>query len=334
MNKLIRFLIAVGLAVPAFAQLATTSTTLSNAIVANTTTQWCVASATNINLPSISQAGTYLFSDKEAAQVTSAGSSTTCFNVKRGQLGTSANYAHSKSAVVWVGNVATGTGDVSRPFAGGVLTSNVPSGSCTASAQYSLPIIITAPNNSDFAGGLARCVAGQWSVSTLGEGQAPVTTVQPFTAFTTLSNSIAGVSVTDVNGTIWFSQLQIPNSATLTGGCVLNGATVGTDKWIIALYDATGVLVANTALAGTTTAGVSLYQCIAFTSTLAVVGPGTYYLALQGNGTTDNFQAYKTGGAPTNYGTQSQTGVFGTLAAMTTPTVTFTTAKGPIGMVY
>lgn len=332
--SIMALLAAVCVSHPAYAQLATTNTTLSAAIAANTTTQWCVASATNISVPSAAATGTYLFVDKEAVQVTSAGSSATCFNVKRGQLGTSASFSHSSGAVVWVGNVATGTGDNSHPFSGGVLTTNVPSGSCVATAQYSLPVIVVAPNYSDFAGGLARCVAGQWSVSTLGEAQTQVTTVQPYTAFTTLSNSIAGVSVTDVNGTIWFSQLQIPNSATLTGGCVLNGITVGTDKWIIALYDATGALVANTATAGTTTAGASLYQCINFTATVSVVGPATYYLALQGNGTTDNFQAYKTGGAPTNYGTQSQTGTFGTLAAMTTPTTTFTTAKGPIGMVF
>lgn len=336
MKRLIQIAFAVlGLtAVPAFAQLTTTQTTLSAAIAAQTTTQWCVASATSINLPSIAQAGSYLFTDKEAVQVIAAGSSTTCFVVKRGQLGTSANLSHAKSNVVWVGNVATGTGDSSHPFSGGVLTANTPSGSCVASQQYSLPAIVYGPNNSDFAGGIARCTAGQWSVTTLGQAQGPITTVQPYTAFTTLANSIAGVAVTDVAGKIWFSQLTAPYSATLTGGCVLNGATVGTDKWIIALYDATGALVANSALAGTTTAGVSLYQCINFTSTVAIVGPGTYYFALQGNGTTDIFQAYKTGGAPTNYGTQSQTGAFGALAAMTTPTTTFTTAVGPIGMVF
>lgn len=347
MRTLISIIGALGLLAAgestAFAQLATPNTTFSVAIAPQSgnsgggvNPQWCLASATGVVLPSLAAGtgGSYLFSDKEAAVVTAQGASATCFVVKRGQLGTSSGYGHSTAAKVWVGNVATGTGDTSRPFAGGVLTANVPSGSCTSSAQYSLPVIIYGPNNSDFSGGTAYCVAGYWSVSTLGEGQAPVTNVQPFTAFTTLSNSIAGVSVTDVAGTIWFSQLQIPNSATLTGACVLNGATVGTDKWIVALYDASGVLVANSATAGTTTAGVSLYQCIAFTATASVVGPATYYLALQGNGTTDNFSAYKTGGAPTNYGTQSQAGVFGTLAAMTTPTVTFTTAKGPIGMVF
>ncbi len=320
--------IAVLLSVSAFAQLTTTSTTLSSAIVANTTTQWCIASSTGVSATSISAAGTYLFVDKEAAQVTSAGSSTTCWNVKRGQLGTSASYAHANAATVWVGNVATGTGDTSRPFSGGVLTANVPSGTCTASAQYSLPVIIVAGTNSPLAGALARCISGIWQIGTSQPN------VQPYTAFPTLSDATVGATTTQVAGTIWFSQLFIPANATLTGACVLNGATVGTDKYIVALYDAAGNVLANSATAGTTTASASLYQCIAFASTVSVTGPASYFAAIQTNGTTDNFFTYKTGGAPLKYGTQSQTGVFGTVAAMTTPTTTFTTAKGPLMIVY
>jgi hypothetical protein len=332
MKKLIALLALVASA--AFGQLTTPSTTLSASIPAPTpgvgVTQWCVASATSISVNSATASGTYLFVDKEAAQVVSAGSSTTCFNVRRGQLGT-APAGHINGATVWIGNVATGSGDASRPFAGGVLTATVPNGSCTASAQYSLPVIIYGPPNFPFAGELARCIAGVWQT---GRGQTVAR--QPFTAFTTLSppNPIATASVTDVAGTIWFSQLNIPYNATLTGACVLNGATVGTDKWIVALYDQAGNLLANSALAGTTTATASKYQCIAFTATVSVTGPSGYYVALQGNGTTDNFQAYAANSAPTNYGTQSQTGTFGTLPAMTTPTVTFTASKGPLMMVY
>lgn len=324
--KLIGFL---ALATCAFGQLTTTSTTLSASIPANTTSQWCVASSTGISANSVSGAGTYLFVDREVAQVVSAGTSSTCWNVKRGQLGTSANYAHANAATVWVGNVATGTGDPSRPFAGGVLTNNVPSGTCVASQQYSLPVVIYGPNNSAYAGSLARCIGGYWQV-----GASQTQPQQPFTAFGTPQYGVAGVSTTQVAGTIWFSQILIPTNATLTGACVLNGATVGTDKYIVAIYDAAGVLLANSATAGTTTSGASLYQCIAFTSTVAVTGPSSYFVAIQTNGTTDNFITYKTGGAPTKFGTQSQTGSFGTLAAMTTPTTTFTTAKGPEMIVY
>lgn len=313
-------------------QVDTTNTTLSAAIVANTTAQWCVASSTGISATSITAAGTYLAVDKEVVQVTSAGSSATCWNVKRGQLGTSAQASHASGAVVWVGNVATGTGDPSRPFAGGVLTNNVPSGTCTASAQYSLPVIIYGPANSPYAGTRAYCTGGYWVV---GFPQQITSGAYPYSAFTTLSppNAIATASVTQVAGTKWFSQISIPYDTLLTGACLLNGATVGTDKVIYFLADSAGTVLATTATAGTTTATASKYQCIAFTGTIRVAGPGTYFIGVQTNGTTDNFQTYAANSAPTNYGANSATGTFGTITTIT-PTVTFTASKGPLMMTY
>ena len=113
----------------------------------------------------------------------------------------------------------------------------------------------------------------------------------------------------------------------------MNGATVGTDKVIYILYDASGVAIANTAIAGTTTATASKYQCANFVTAVSVQGPSTYFIAVQPNGTTDNFQTYAANGAPTNYGTNSQTGTFATLANIT-PTVTFSANKGPLMMLY
>lgn len=325
-------LILFALCAASFGQKATTSTTLSAAITGNAPGQWCLASATGVVLPSLaaSQNGSYLSADKEIVQVTSAGSTSTCFNVKRGTLATSAAYSHASGAKVWIGQPATGTGDTSRPFSGGAFAPNIPSGTCTASAQYTLPIIVYGVLGGGTAVTPYNCVGGYWVA---GEGTNPSTV--PFTSFATfpVPPATTATSVTDVAGTIWSVQLSVPFNATLTGACVLNGATVGTDKWIVALYDSTGSLVANSALAGTTTAGASIMQCLAFTSTVAVYGPGTYYLALQGNGTTDNFKSYAAGQAPTNYGTNSQTGAFGTLAAIT-PSITFTVNKGPIGSVY
>jgi hypothetical protein len=201
---------------------------------------------------------------------------------------------------------------------------NDASGACTASALVNNPRLNVRTGHWNY------CVAGAWQ-----HGHLPELQTQPFTAFSTFvpPTAISNASVTDVAGKIWFSQLNIGNDATLTGACVLNGATVATDKWIFALYDSSGALIANTATAGTTTATASKYQCINFTSTVRVVGPQTYFIALQGNGTTDTFQAYATAGAPTNYGTGSQTGTFGTLAAIT-PTTTFTASVGPVMLVY
>jgi hypothetical protein len=125
----------------------TTQTTTSAAVSGTgSVTEVCVASATNINTPTATRNGTYLGIDQEAFQVTGAGSSATCFKVKGGQLGT-ARMGHASGANVWVGNTATGTGDSSRPFSGGAIVANAPAGTCTASAQYSLPVVVYGANS-------------------------------------------------------------------------------------------------------------------------------------------------------------------------------------------
>lgn len=192
------FILAAAFAVLASAQLTTTTTTLSSAVVASTTTQWCVASATGISVPSVSAAGTILFVDKEAAQVTSAGGTSTCFNVRRGQLGTSANYSHSSGSTVYVGNPATGTGDTSRPFSG-VFTPNMPTGSCVATAQYSLPIVVTGSVAGVGTGQFWDCVNQQWTNITpmtrllvTGTTQASGTSPSAATAASTVTGGTGG----------------------------------------------------------------------------------------------------------------------------------------------
>ena len=115
-----------------------------------------------------------------------------------------------------------------------------------------------------------------------------------------------------------------------TGIVLLNGATVGTDNLIVALYDFDGNLLANSALAGTLSAGASLYQSIPFVTPVQISGNRSYYIAFQGNGTTALVQKYVTGQVPTNYQAGSITGVFATILNPLVVAGTFTTAKGPI----
>lgn len=168
-------------------------------------------------------------------------------------------------------------------------------------------------------------------------GVVQATVTSPYTAITTLNppfNLVAPAAITDTVAEYW-SQIFIPTNMTLTGACLLNGATVTTDKHIVFLANAAGTIIANSALAGVADTGnASSYQCQAFTATIAVTGPGTYFIGTQPNGTTDTFYTYTAKGAPTNYGTGLTTcAVFGTLCNIT-PTVTFTTAQGPLMMVY
>lgn len=142
-----------------------------------------------------------------------------------------------------------------------------------------------------------------------------------------------GTNTTLVSGTTYWAELFIPRNVTLTGAGVLNGATVGTNSWIVALYaSAGGAAVANSALAGVTSSGANAFQQIAFTSTYAAVGPARYWIAFQANGTTDTLRTIAVS-TFLDVLTKSVTGTFGTLPSLTVPT-TFTADVGPIGYVY
>ncbi|MBP7550380.1 MAG: hypothetical protein KA761_08870 [Gemmatimonadaceae bacterium] len=139
-----------------------------------------------------------------------------------------------------------------------------------------------------------------------------------------------GTSAVHVAGSIYVSEIAIPQAMRVTGIGMLNGATVGTDNLIFGLYASDGTLVANTALAGTLSAGTNAFQEIALTAAVDV-GPGRYFLATQCNGTTATTRRIA---ASTYLNRASVTaGSFGTLATITAPTTT-TADAGPIGYVY
>lgn len=124
----------------------TTQTTLTAALTAvGSSNIVCLTSATGINLPSVTTAASYIGVDQEAMMIQSL-QSTLCYRVRRGALGT-AVAAHANAANVWIGNTATGTGDSSRPFSGGAFIVTAPSGTCTASAQYTLPVVVYGSNS-------------------------------------------------------------------------------------------------------------------------------------------------------------------------------------------
>lgn len=168
----------------------------------------------------------------------------------------------------------------------------------------------------------------------------------------TLQNSL---SKTMVAGTIYYTQFAVgfsytpiprgsvipENQYSLTGVNVPVGATGGTDTWHVGIYNSTGVLQARSILAGVT-AGTALtiqqfplYDAagaVAATTTPILLNAGTYYLALQSSGTTANFQSINSPIWPGVTG--SQTGVSGTLAAISALATTFTANVGPMLSLY
>lgn len=141
-----------------------------------------------------------------------------------------------------------------------------------------------------------------------------------------------GTNTSTVAGTAYIAELNIARNISLTGAAILNGATVGTDKWIYALYNSAGAIVANTAVAGVLTAGANAFQQIAFTAPYAAAS-GRYFLVLQPNGTTDTFRSIAVSTFIDVLGS-SATGTFASLPPTITVPTTLTADKAPIGYVY
>lgn len=144
--------------------------------------------------------------------------------------------------------------------------------------------------------------------------------------------SSLGTDTAGVNGTVWFSSIFVPFVATFTGIGVLNGGTVATDKIIVSLYDSSGALLANSALAGTSMATINVFQETAFTATYTTLRPGRFWIGVQTNGANANIRTIATA-TWIDVLTTNVAGTFGTLPALTPPT-TFTAGKGPIAYLY
>lgn len=149
---------------------------------------------------------------------------------------------------------------------------------------------------------------------------------------TILAFASLGTDTTPVSGTLYRSEIFVPHLATWTGIGVLNGSVAATDNALVALYDSAGVLVANSALAGTVASGVNAFQQRAFTAAVTLL-PGRYFIAVQMNGTTTRFRTWAAANGG-NQMTASSTGTFGTLPASFTAPTTFTADVGPIGHLY
>jgi hypothetical protein len=292
-----------------------------------------VASASGISAPTpntsntygaaTSEAQTYLFVDRELMQV--RGVSGTQITVIRG-VGQTAGASHASGAAVIVVPAAAASlwssGSYGAPPA-------VPQGSCTRASEPFLPRV------QFLSGIISDCLGGQWvngdilqtTRTTNFQLQFPVTGATAYTS--------AGTSTAKAANTMYCTEIDMPYSKLIKGLAVLNGATATTDKFLIALYDSGGNLLANSATAGTTASGASSYQKRDFTTPYFVVGPGQYFACAQGDsGTTATLNLLATGTSDfvltQSYGSQT----FGTVPTTITVPTSFTTLKGPLFFLY
>lgn len=124
------------------------------------------------------------------------------------------------------------------------------------------------------------------------------------------------------------SEIFVPATVNSTGVAIFNGSSVAGNLTAY-LIDSTGTQVAATA--STAQSGTDAYQRIAWTGNpIAVKGPATYWIAVQGNNTGGKINTHTIG----NFGADKQTGTsYGTLTVAASPT-TFTTALGPVASLY
>jgi hypothetical protein len=317
----------------AFGQTLVTYTTLSTALGgpadvpgagSGQSACFSVTSATGITAatasypqsPSAQTTATILYVDREAIDVTSVSGTTVCG--VRGAEQTAAR-GHASAAVVAI--IPTYLDTWSGPPYG--YPPAVPSGSCTRSKELILPRI-------QFVSGIVSdCLNGQWvNGDSLGQERPMPPLMSPpigATLQTAIDTNGQAIGATTDEAC---TQVFLPASKYLTGLALLNGATVGTNRWLYILRDAGGNVLANTAVAGTTTAGASTYQQIAFTTPFFAVGPAVYYACLQANGTTDTFRAVLTAANNGLFAGYVTAQTFGTIVNPITVPTTFTSAQG------
>jgi len=295
------------------AQTILTQTTLSSAVTSTSQTYVTVASATGITANSTVL---YVYDGQGELMFVNSVNGTT-IGVTRGSNGSPAASTHPNGALVFV----------APPNA---IASQPPTGSCTRANVPYLPLISMGvvgaqPEVSD-------CVGGVWMNGVVAPTQLTQFRVLAPNPGGTIYTSLNTNGTTVVAGTLYCNELDLPFNKLLTGVGILLGTTGGTDKHIGVLLDASGNVLANSTLSGTTAGTASTYEQLAFTSKYFAVGPAQYFVCVQSNGTTATVRMVVTGTQDT-YLTTSKTGSFGTIPTITVPT-TFTTAVGPYSYAY
>lgn len=306
-----------------FGQTLMVTTTLSAANTNSSAQKLVVTSATGINAPSTTDntKATFLYVDRELLYVTAV--SGTTVTVVRGQEGT-VGTTHASGAVVFVIPAYLSTsqgGPVGSPGGAG--------GSCTRTNELLLPRL----NYS--TGIISDCLGGQWvsgdaSQTTRYSGKILYAPNPGGTIYTSLNSTGTTLAAT----TMYCTEIQLPYSRYMTGLAPLLGTVGGTDKHLVVLYDSSGNLLANSAVAGATAGTASTYEQIAFTVPFYAVGPADYFACMQTNGTTATVRMLVTS-VEDGFLTKGITGqTFGTIPATITVPTTFTTAVGPYWQLY
>jgi Pectate lyase superfamily protein len=144
------------------------------------------------------------------------------------------------------------------------------------------------------------------------------------------TSTASGVDLTPVAGTIYYAEVFIPVNFSLTGLAQFIGTVGSVDSLIVGLWNSAGEALAHSALAGTLVNVKEDYQFIPLTAAFPIKGPDYYLVGIQCNGTTCRPRVLQRGSMLSG----SQTGVFGTLPAISPLPTAFTTLASPIMTTY
>ena len=321
-----------GLNTNAFSQATQPTKTTLSAALDGTATRFTVTSATGFVASNFQTGLIYgAFVDNEFIIIT--GVTGTTITGRRGQANTNQT-PHKSGAYVVVGQL--GSQQQSGTQIGGPFVQTPYQGACTATSYPFMPIIQV---NANAIGGQAmyNCLDGQWFKQDLIDGlmdQTPGATVPKYCTIDigSVAYGSLGTATTYVAGTIYIGSVYVPTTFVGTGIQVMAAGTTGTTLVTLALYDAGGRRIATSALAGAVLSTANALNAQAFTATQIITGPARYFIAVQGNGTTDNFRTVATLTFVNLVG-NSRTGTFGTLPALTVPT-TLTANTAPIACTY
>lgn len=210
-------------------------------------------------------------------------------------------------------------------------SSLIAQGLATAAGTTSFPAVLGGPDGYVTQGG------NIFDANQAGFGGTPTNLQGPSILPTIALGSLALTSyetngVTQTAGQWNFGEIFVPYLNLWKGAGILNGTTVGTSLYIVALWGSTGTLLANSAVAGAVSAGPSIMQNFAFTSPIVLV-PGRYFVGLQMNVATDTVRHVLSANG-SNIMCATQSGTFGTVPNITTVPTTFTTAVAPIMQLY
>jgi hypothetical protein len=138
-----------------------------------------------------------------------------------------------------------------------------------------------------------------------------------------------GTNTTDVNGQLWITDVWVPGPKAITKIGVLQGGTATTDNIMVMLYDVNGILLGNSATAGSLLSGASTFKELSLLATVQVYG-GQYFVAVQGNGTAAGAIRTVATNTFTDVLSTTAAGTFGTVPATITVPTTFTADLAPI----